>query len=280
MDIIHNSASSITIRGPSTSDADFDLSAVSQPVVITAGSSSDTTTNDVVSTTSISATTDSGYELVRQEKVVGTFGPTDNWVNLDPGVASFDSTTGRVTRITDGTVRINYHTRLISRGVSLNVIRQGGQTQTVFKQFATGSLAAHITSQIDTKLTGDPSVRKQRFVGDPTVFGNFTLNTNRWTAGWDLSCVSPWNTYGNNQMTGVLVSPKHVLFSAHYVPVVGSGYGTRTIYFVAEDGEVISRTLVDTVLWHDPLVSDIAVLIMDTALPSKFKPAKFLPTTF
>jgi hypothetical protein len=285
---IVGSNSGSKIRGPTLADADFSLAAQARDVVISSGGSSTRTTNDTIWIDHVSSTVDHEFDITLNENVVGSL---DSAIieNVTPSIISFDSTSNKATRIADGIAQINVHTEWVSKGVKFNVHRDLSTTAVEFSGFASGSLAKHIADTIDAKLTGTPSSRVAQYNGDPAVFGNFTRNTNRWTLGWDLSCLSPWNSYSDagqpnistgNMMAGTLVSPIHVIFNSHFIPVVGGAYGSRYIWFVAEDGEVIRKTAVDTILWDDPNVSDIAMLVLDSPLPSKFKPAKVLPTDF
>ncbi len=46
--------------------------------------------------------------------------------------------------------------------------------------------------------------------------GVFIRNTNCWAVDLDLTCCGPWNSYLGKKMAGTLISPRHVLFAAHY----------------------------------------------------------------
>jgi hypothetical protein len=285
MKLIGSPTGTLKIRGPLPSDRDFQATALARDTTISSGGTSLRVNKDTSWTDHTAATVDKEFDVQLTESVAGTM---DDMVvqNVTPGVVSYDATTNRATRVADGTAQINFHTAWVSRGVKFAVSRQGGTTSSVFNGFQPGSLAKHICDSIDAKLTGTPSVRKPQYLGDPAVFGHFTRNPDRWTLGWDLSCLSVWNSYADegkpdvatgNMMGGTLISPKHVLFNAHYVPVVP---GNRDLWFVAEDGEVMKATAVATALWIDPTVADIAVLTLQNPLPSKFKPAKVLPLNF
>jgi hypothetical protein len=264
------------IRGASLTDANFTLVAQPRDTVISSGGQSDRTDNDVIWTDHTTATVDREYDIQLVETVQGTL-DFISIENLTPSIATV-SNAGQVTRVADGTAQINYHTRLLSRSAVIPITRTGGSVASVFKQFATGSLAKHITDAITSRLSGAPTTKKPLFNGDPTIFGNFTRNTSSWTSGIDFSCFSPWNGYGLNQMGGTLISPRHVLYNAHYIPVVGGIYGTRPIWFVANDGEVVQRTLTNSI-GDFSLGTDLAVAVLDSDVPSKIKFAKTITQT-
>lgn len=70
--------------------------------------------------------------------------------------------------------------------------------------------------------------------------GIFIRNTNCWAADLDLTCCSPWNSYLGHRMAGTLISPRHVLFAAHFDQIPTN----RTLTFVDRQNNVITRTLV------------------------------------
>ena len=69
----------------------------------------------------------------------------------------------------------------------------------------------------------------------------YVRNTDCWASDLDLTCLSPWNSAGQEVMGGVLVSPRHVIFcrhSSHYPPA-GS-----TIRFVNQNNQVVEATII------------------------------------
>jgi hypothetical protein len=261
----------VRIRGSNSNDADFTLTATQGiPVIISSETTVDRTTGDLIFTTHSDATTDPTYNIVATELISGTL---DNLQiqNVNPTIASLDNS-GKVTRLSDGVAKIIYHTRLISKAVDCDMTRNVGATSSVFKEFASGSLAKHVNDWITARLSGQTNL----FNGDPTVFGNFTRNTNFYLKDADWSCFSPWNGYQYNQMGGTLISPRHVLYNNHFVPVVGGSYGTRPIWFVAMDGTVVQRNLVSAI---GDVSTDLCVVVLDEDVPSSIKFAKVLNPT-
>jgi len=99
--------------------------------------------------------------------------------------------------------------------------------------------------------------------------GVFIRNTNCWAADLDLSCCSPWNSYLGNKMAGTLISPRHVLFAAHYDQIPTN----RTLTFVDHQNNVITRTLVAKMQhWsytNNPTpYPDLTVGLLDTDVPT------------
>jgi len=74
---------------------------------------------------------------------------------------------------------------------------------------------------------------------------NYIRNTNCWAAAYDLTCCSPWNSYsdafgtGKNR-AGTLISPRHVLFAAHYDHITTND----VLRFVDQNNNVIERRLI------------------------------------
>lgn len=67
---------------------------------------------------------------------------------------------------------------------------------------------------------------------------DYQRNDDCWASSVDLSCCSPWNSYGGNTMAGTLISPRHIIFAAHY-PIANGA----TLRFVTSGGIVETRTL-------------------------------------
>ena len=100
----------------------------------------------------------------------------------------------------------------------------------------------------------------------------FTRSSTVWTGDWDTSCISPYSNYGEQGMTGTLVSPQHVVFVGHYKPAIGT-----IIRFIAMNNAVVDRTITGIV---DIAGTDIAIGVLATPVPSSINFARVLgPTT-
>lgn len=107
----------------------------------------------------------------------------------------------------------------------------------------------------------------------------YVRNTDNWAAihVQALTAISPWNSDGTFQKAGILVSPRHVLFSTHFKPANSS-----TMRFVTADNTVITRTLSSTVSLPDTasLYPDITIGVLDSDVPGTISYAKVLPSGF
>jgi hypothetical protein len=117
---------------------------------------------------------------------------------------------------------------------------------------------------------------------DPETTEDFVRNPNCWAAGIDLTCCPPWNMHptdrnadgtllsSSNAYNGTLVSPRHILFCAHfdYWPKPG-----QVIRFVTNDNQVVTRNLISISV----LGIDVTVGLLDSDVPESITFAKILP---
>ena len=121
------------------------------------------------------------------------------------------------------------------------------------------SFPAHLQNQIGGL---SPTEKQAAYVND-------VRNASAWFASIDLSSV-PTTAKG-----GVLISPEHAIFTAHYAPSVGN-----TVTWIAPGGESVSRTI--TALATHPgynsatYANDIAVARLSAPVTT-ISPAKTLP---
>ncbi|XP_076097874.1 uncharacterized protein LOC143068018 [Mytilus galloprovincialis] len=113
----------------------------------------------------------------------------------------------------------------------------------------------------------------------------YTRNTNCWAYGLDLSCISPWNSYGNNRKAGTLLSPRHAVWARHYSIKINS-----TLRFVDQNNNVFDRKIIKTRAIpvrtnstnHRAYLSgfDMVIGLLDSDVPSTISFAKVLPKYF
>lgn len=141
--------------------------------------------------------------------------------------------------------------------------------------FATNSVAERIA---------DPNIGKSvwRFSEYPPSKGRlgfprclfqdpFPANEHFWLKDVDFSCASPWNEKFGNLRAGTLISPRHIVFAAHFP--LGGGY----IQFVAPDGDVCKRELGASKTVPG---TDIRIAVLSSDVSSDIRPAKILPENF
>jgi hypothetical protein len=92
-----------------------------------------------------------------------------------------------------------------------------------------------------------------------------------------LTCCSPWNSYGINQRAGTLITPRHIVYAKHFPIQPGS-----TIRFVTANNQVITRTVTLTANDGTPAGSnpDIDVGLLNEDVPDSIKPCYFLPDNY
>ena len=97
----------------------------------------------------------------------------------------------------------------------------------------------------------------------------FIRNPQSWASDIDLTCCSVWNSADKNKRAGTLISPRHVLFVAHY-PI---GAGT-VMTFVDKNNNVVIRTITATKrhtdygLYDYPYYPDIVIGLLDSDVPT------------
>jgi hypothetical protein len=148
-------------------------------------------------------------------------------------------------------------------------------TTTTFTGYATGSLAKNATDAVDTRISGKTaSTAKPIFSTMNHSTATYTRNTGGWAYDVDLTPISPWNSTGAAQRAGTLISPRHILFAAHYQISTGA-----TIRFVDASNNVITRTMTSKLTHPDykPYFPDLTIGILDSDVPSEISFAKILP---
>jgi len=136
---------------------------------------------------------------------------------------------------------------------------------------------------VDTKIAGlNPTNALPIFANYMSngVNGVFIRNTNCWAASYDLTCCSPWNSYAANKMAGTLISPRHVLFAAHYDQLTTGS----VIRFVDSQNNVVDRVLVAKKQhphWVIDSYPDFTVGLIDSDVPTnQITFARVLPDNY
>lgn len=177
----------------------------------------------------------------------------------------------------------------VSEGVATIVASQSGSVSTSavyvslkqsvgvesFVSLASGSAAAAASAEVDGRIaSADPASSKAIFSTANHSLGSYLRNSGCWASGIDLTCASPWNSIGGQQRAGTLISPRHVLFAAHY-PLSGG----CSIRFVDNSNNVVTRTVTAVAVHpnYSPYFPDIGVGVLDSAVPSSVSFAKVLP---
>jgi len=144
---------------------------------------------------------------------------------------------------------------------------------------------------VDNNITGlVPAASLNIFTTQDHSATNYLRNTNCWTATYDLTCCSPWNSYSDASGTGknragTLISPRHVLLAAHYDQITTND----TLRFVDLNNNVVERRLIATKRHPDfpldypdsPAYPDFTVGLLESDLPTNLISfAKVLPDDY
>lgn len=259
----------IGARRPSES---FTVTACPRYALVSGESAGQETVADVVYDTYTAATHDQVYDAR-----VGVSDPrTGNGYAFsvsDPAVASIDAY-GRMTRLTDGQVRIivTGPTGAMAQSGLVNVARLTGQTNRTFNSFAAGSLARHVDDWVNAAIDGlTAATAKPIFSTQNHAASTYVRNAGCWAASIveKLTCLSPWNSYDSYKRAGTAITPRHVAYAHHYLIPHGA-----VLRFIAADNSVIERTLVNSARIG---TTDLRIGVLNADLPASITPCKIAP---
>jgi hypothetical protein len=206
-----------------------------------------------------------------------TLGAAFVWESLDENVATVSSS-GFVTHVAPGYVDITLTIAGQTTQTALTMAVGGGTTQTTVTSYVSGSLAQHIIDGVDTRLSGKSAATALRiFTSQDHTNQVYVRNPNVWCADLVapvLTCLSPWNSTGANTMAGTLISPRHIIFAAHYQIATGA-----TVRFVKADGTVVNKVMTAKLTHpnYTPYYPDITIGVLDSDVPSGISFARILP---
>lgn len=136
-------------------------------------------------------------------------------------------------------------------------------------------LKEHAARAIRYRTEGkSPNESKPLFSLADHATPRYQRNEASWTAGLDMTPISPWNSHGGERVAGTLVSPRHIVYATHFqMPV-----GTR-VRFVAKDNSVVERTIAAKISpqYTQTYFPDITVALLDSEVPDSIAFARVLP---
>jgi len=206
-------------------------------------------------------------------------GATLIWESLDTNVATVDSS-GFVTHVSAGDVTIRLTISGQVEEAVLTMAVGGGTTQISVSSYVSGSLARHIIDGVDTRLAGKSAATALRiFTSQDHTNQVYVRNPNVWCSDLVapvLTCLSPWNSTGSYTMSGTLISPRHIIFAAHYQIATGA-----TVRFVKSDGTVVNKVMTAKLTHpnYTPYYPDITIGVLDSDVPSDISFARILPAS-
>lgn len=103
----------------------------------------------------------------------------------------------------------------------------------------------------------------------------YERNTQCWAYDFDMTCVSPWNSTGENLRAGTLITPRHVILANHF-----NVKRNDSIRFITKDNQIIQRKVIGGGVSNDGYYPDIHIMTLDSDVPSTIKPCKFLPANY
>jgi hypothetical protein len=204
-----------------------------------------------------------------------------NFTSLNPNIATIDSE-GEITRISEGIAGFSFTDKGVTKifYVDLNN-KANSDTVYEFVSLISGSLAEHCSNNVDSLLNGSQTMEANGNIFDTQNHAapTYTRNSDCWASSLDLTCISPWNSNASNRKAGTLVTPRHIINSAHYEFPVGT-----VVRFITSDNQIVERTILSRKrhpeynrLSHLP---DLTIYTLDSDLPASITPCKVLPSNW
>lgn len=263
-----------TFKKPSIGGSLFEL--VVSPIIRTISSSSSVaiTQNDIVLVQTSGSTTITDYQVSVQQLIPGSYDisiySNNSGVILGSNGGSIASGVSAGSAALVAISSDNFFS-------SANVIVSGivGTVNTNFSSYATSSLAKEVNDAVDNRISGlNASTAKPIFSTQNHNTPSYIRNSGCWVNDLNLTSISPWNSTEGPNRAGVLISPRHIIFAAHYQINNGS-----TIRFVDNNNNIVTRTMVNKLTHpnYTPYYPDLTVGVLDSDVPNTISFVKILP---
>lgn len=144
----------------------------------------------------------------------------------------------------------------------------GSQNIDSWVDYADSSLGKHLESQV-ASASGSMDI----FSSMSHASEEYSRNPSFWLSGVDITCFSPWNSRGGQQRAGTLISPQFAMCAQHFELLTGD-----TIRFVAADGSVVNRTIVDYRLQFGAF--DAQIVKLSEPIGEEITPCKVMPAGY
>ena len=271
------------IRGYTSADRDFTVTAEPRSTLISSTSTpSDATIDDVAYRSYASATVDQGADIVITPVGGLPLGVCPSITALPTSVVSVDEA-GRITRVSDGEAALNVTYGQLTKRISVSVSRATGVAMSEFVAYVAGSLAKSCSDAVDSRTAGLTLDNRHAAWGQFGLYfpaeGPYVRNAECWLSdvASALTCVSvaqsqsaagPWTT----TPTATLLSPRHVVMAKPQRDPTGT-----IMRFVTGDGNdtVVERTITAA---QDLSGQELTVGLLDSNVPTTIAFAAVLPS--
>jgi hypothetical protein len=169
--------------------------------------------------------------------------------------------------------------RVLTKNAGLFSFTSSTESATVsYLSAVAGTVRLNVEKAIDDRIASkSATTAKSIFTTQNHGSDIYVRNTDCWAYDLDLTCISPWNSMASNQRAGVLITPRHILFAAHYEINANS-----TIRFVRTDNTSVTRTMTRkrTHPQYSPYYPDITIGLLDSDVPSGINFCRILPNNW
>lgn len=266
--IITSDNTKAVLRNKKGSDSTHSLTHIPEEIALTASSSYQDQSGDCIFNIITPSTSYTGGRIVA-ENIIGS-------VRIQPlteNIATIDEH-GYLSRMSSGVAKFKCTFEGVSKGISVDMTtKNNGDVARELVSVVEGTLAEHLSEQIDSML--NPSMTMETngkiFSTQNHTAEVYVRNPNFWGKTVDFTCCSPWNSTGSKTRAGTLVTPRHIIFAAHYQINTGA-----RIRFVDNDNNVITRTMIakkthPNYVLYNP---DFVIGLLDSDVPSAISPCK------
>lgn len=268
-----------SFKKPSIGSDYFTIFAQSFIRTVSAATSGTITINDIQFIRSSGATTITDFNVSTQQLVPNNYITTITSSNS--GIILAPNNLGIASGIATGTsvlVATASGDSSLFSSTSVNVVAISGTVNNTFSSYVSGSLAKSINDAVDSRISGkNPATAKNIFSTQNHNTPSYIRNTGCWASDLNLTPISPWNSTGSNTRAGTLISPRHIIFAAHY-PIDNNS----SIRFIDSNNNIITRTMTNKLTHpsYSPYYPDISIGILDSDVPNTVGFVKILPSNW
>lgn len=260
-------------------DIFFDIEIIEGVVITQSGTQRLSTVNDSIYLIEIGS--DFGQQYTLQIELTPGSGDLNstNIINKSPLVAELLSG-NRVSYLSNGVANLeievsNFIDLSVTRSLSLTFDEVMGATTISLSTYVPNSVRADVTQAVDDNIVNlDVEDGLNIFDTQNHSLCSYTRNISCWAYEYDLTCISPYNTDAGTRKAGTLVTPRHIIFAAHYEIA-----NNATVRFVRTDNTVVDRVMTHKQRHpsYSPYFPDLTIGVLDSDVPSDIKFCRVLP---